>query len=258
MEPARNDTWYFIHNNLGYSYNQIGRFAEGENCCRRAIQINPARPNGHKNLGIALAAQGKYREAALCYITGTFNHAGDGRSFTLLKELVKEHPELGFDFQKQIDRCEKLVNFAVLAIGRARAGQPMKVLLGLGKSEWLNLCGHTLKAISGGAVAIQVAENLSQFTEIAGGKNFELGFLAPGILPTGPTDIEATVSWERAILTVSQIKAQQPMAIILVGTKADGARHQADCKASGVAAVLEANNQTDALVEATIHLLTPS
>jgi tetratricopeptide (TPR) repeat protein len=26
MEPIRNDTWYFIHNNLGYSYNQVGRF----------------------------------------------------------------------------------------------------------------------------------------------------------------------------------------------------------------------------------------
>lgn len=23
MEPIRNDTWYFIHNNLGYCYNQV-------------------------------------------------------------------------------------------------------------------------------------------------------------------------------------------------------------------------------------------
>src|SRR5947207_2592228 len=77
MEPSRNDVWYFIHNNLGYSYNQVGQFDQGEKCCRIAIQINPSRPNGHKNLGIALAAQGRYRDAAMSFITGIFNHAGD-------------------------------------------------------------------------------------------------------------------------------------------------------------------------------------
>src|ERR1700731_2038675 len=165
MEPSRNDVWYFIHNNLGYSYNQVGQFEEGEKCCRSAIQINPCRPNGHKNLGIALAAQGKYREAAMSYITGTFNHAGDERSFKLLQELIKDHPELAFDFQSHFDRCEKRVRFAALALERARSGRPFKVLLGSASSEWLNLCGYTLQAISGGAVGIQVVENLSQFIE---------------------------------------------------------------------------------------------
>ena len=42
----------------------LGHFAEGEKFCRAAIEINPSRPNGHKNLGIALAGQGQYREAA--------------------------------------------------------------------------------------------------------------------------------------------------------------------------------------------------
>src|SRR4029077_6303471 len=100
--PAATTVWYFIHNNLGYSYNQVGQFEEGERCCRSAIQINPCRPNGHKNLGIALAALGKYRDAAMSYITGTFHHAGDARSFKLLKELIQEHPELAFDFRKHL------------------------------------------------------------------------------------------------------------------------------------------------------------
>ena len=69
MEPIRNDVWYFIHNNLGHSLNMLGYFAEGEKCCRAAIEINPSRPNGHKNLGISLAGQGHYREAARCFVT---------------------------------------------------------------------------------------------------------------------------------------------------------------------------------------------
>ena len=64
MEPTSSLLWYFIHNNLGFSLNQLGRFEEGETCCRRAIGINAQRSNGHKNLGLSLQGQGRYREAA--------------------------------------------------------------------------------------------------------------------------------------------------------------------------------------------------
>ena len=256
MEPIRNDTWYFIHNNLGYCYNQVGQFDEGERCCRSAIQINPSRPNGHKNLGIALAAQGKYREAALSYVAGTFNHAGDARSFKLLQELFKEHPELAFDFQSHFDRCEKSVRFAAVALERARSGRPFKVFLGSASSEWLNLCGYTLQAISGGAVGIQVVENLSQFIEAAGNGTFDLGFLAPGGFPAGSAGGAATDSWEEAIRAIRQIKSQKPVALVLVGAADKLTQHEAAGHASGVDAMLEANQQTDALVETMIRLLT--
>ncbi|MEY2539680.1 MAG: hypothetical protein QOG67_3420 [Verrucomicrobiota bacterium] len=256
MEPACNDTWYFIHNNLGYSYNQVGRFDEGEKCCRFAIQINPSRPNGHKNLGIALAAQGKYREAAMSYITGTFNHAGDARSFKLLQELLKEHPELAFDFQTYFDRCEKSVRFAAVALERARSGRPFKVLLGFASSEWLNLYGYTLQAISGGAVAIQVVENLSQFIEAAGNGDFDLGFLTPGDFPAGSAGGTATDSWDRAVRAIRQIKSEKAIALVLVGTADELTQHDAAGRASGADAMLDANQQTDALVETMIHLLT--
>ena len=36
MEPCSPFTWYFIHNNLGYSLNQLGRSVEGERLCRQA------------------------------------------------------------------------------------------------------------------------------------------------------------------------------------------------------------------------------
>ena len=256
MEPIRNDTWYFIHNNLGYCYNQIGQFDEGERCCRSAIQINLSRPNGHKNLGIALAAQGKYREAAMSYITGTFNHAGDARSFKLLQELIKEHPELAFDFQSLFDRCEKSVRFAAVALERARSGRPFKVLLGSASSEWLNLCGYTLQAISGGAVGIQVVENLSQFIDAAGNGDFDLGFLAPGGFPAGSAGGTAKDSWGQAVRAIRQIKSQKPIALVLVGAGDELTQHDAAGHAGGADAVLDANQQTDALVETMIHLLT--
>lgn len=256
LEPMRNDTWYFIHNNLGYCYNQVGQFEEGERLCRSAIEINPSRPNGHKNLGIALAAQGKYREAALSYITGTFNHAGDARSFKLLQELIREHPELAFDFQSQFDRCAKNVRFAAVARERLRFGRPFKVLLGSADLEWLNLCGCTLNAISGGVVGIQVAENLSQFIAAAGNGDFDLGFLKPGGFPAGSAGATATDSWEHAVRAIRQIKSQKPIALVLVGTADELTQHDAAGHASGVDAMLEASQQTDTLVETIIHLLT--
>jgi tetratricopeptide (TPR) repeat protein len=257
MEPMGNRTWYFIHNNLGYCYNQVGEFEEGERFCRSAIEINPCPPNGHKNLGIALAAQGKYREAALSYITGTFNQAGDARSFKLLQELINEHPELAFEFQSHFDRCEKSVRFAAVALERARSGRPFKVLLGAASLEWLNLCGYTLQAISGGAVGIQVVENLSQFIEAAGTGDFDLGFLAPGSLPAGSADGTSTDLWEQAVRAIRQIKSQKPIALVLVGGPDDLTQHDAAGRASGVDAMLEADHQqTDALVETMIHLLT--
>lgn len=255
MEPMRNDTWYFIHNNLGYSYNKVGQFDEGEKCCRSAIQINPFRPNGYKNLGIALAAQGKYREAAVSYIRGTFSHAGDARSFMLLQELIREHPELAFDFQSQLDRCAKSVGFAAVALARAHSGRPFKVLLGCADSEWLNLCGYTLKAISGGAMGIQVVENLSQFIEVGGNGDFNLGFLKPGGFPSGSTGGTATDSWQQAVSAIRQIKSQKPIALVLVGTADELTQHDAASHATGVDAMLEANQQTDELVETVIHLL---
>ncbi len=61
LEPTRLDVWYFAHNNLGFSLNQLGRFSDGEIFCQDAIRIDPSRPNGHKNLGLSLAGQGSFR-----------------------------------------------------------------------------------------------------------------------------------------------------------------------------------------------------
>jgi tetratricopeptide (TPR) repeat protein len=110
--PTRTFTRYFIHNNLGFSLNMLGRFADGEEYCRRAVEIDPNRHNGHKNLGIALAAQGQYREAALAFVAATRANAADRRAFHLLVALLKQHPELECEFQDTLDCCRKAIDVA--------------------------------------------------------------------------------------------------------------------------------------------------
>ena len=252
MQPVRNEAWYFIHNNLGFSYNQLGDFANGEKFCRAALQINPCRPNAHKNLGLALAGQGHYRQAASCYVTGTCNHAGDSRSFRHLKELVEQHPELEFELQHQLEHCEKLVEFAARAIDRARAGNPLKVLLGISQSDWLDMYGYMLQAITGRAVGMKLAESLSNFVEMAGAEKFDLGFLAPSPIPVSPAIGRV---WTNALLAVKQLHTSQTLAVILVGSGEEVALHEKKGLKAGAAAVLEMSRQTEVLVDTTIRVL---
>jgi tetratricopeptide (TPR) repeat protein len=112
LEPTHTFTWYFINNNLGFSLNTLGQFSEGETYCRKALEIDPTRPNAHKNLAIALEGQGQYQEAARCFIAATQANAADGRAFHLLQDLIKQHPELEFEFEDAVECCQKAVEVA--------------------------------------------------------------------------------------------------------------------------------------------------
>jgi len=109
LELASTLNWYFIHNNLGFSLNMLGHFAEGERYCRKAIQIDPLQPNAHKNLGIALERQGQYVEAARAFVAATQANAADPRALGLLENLLKLHPELENEFQDDLEFCRKAV-----------------------------------------------------------------------------------------------------------------------------------------------------
>ncbi len=114
--PADRFTRYFLHNNLGYSLNQLERYAEGEAQCRRAIEINPDRQNAHKNLGIALAARGALREAAQSFVAATQANAADGRALRLLEGVLELSPELRTEFSEALEQCRS-------AVGAARAAR---------------------------------------------------------------------------------------------------------------------------------------
>jgi tetratricopeptide (TPR) repeat protein len=94
FEPADQTLWYFIHNNLGFSFNTLTHYVDGERNCRIAIQINPNKPNAYKNLGIALEGQKIYPEAARNYILATKVFPLDTRAFLLLKDLLVKYPLL--------------------------------------------------------------------------------------------------------------------------------------------------------------------
>lgn len=134
LEPASPFTWYFIHNNLGYSLNTVGRFAEGEEYCRKAIQIDPNRSNGWKNLGIALAGQGQFRDAANAYLAATQANASDPRALGLLEELAKQHPELEYEFEGPIDCCRMAIEVA------SKKAQEMRPVVYRGwRKQWVLL-----------------------------------------------------------------------------------------------------------------------
>ena len=118
LEPADNATWYFIHNNLGYCLNQLGRFAEAEPYCRSAIEIEPRRCNAYKNLGISLEGQGDYADAANCYIKAVHENASDPRALKHLEELAEKHPAVTVDvpeFDAKLSDCRTAVKKAAEA-----------------------------------------------------------------------------------------------------------------------------------------------
>jgi TPR repeat protein len=258
MEPMRNDVWYFIHNNLGYSLNMLGQFAEGEKFCRAAIEINRSRPNGHKNLGIALVGQGHYHEAARCFVAATDYNAGDARSFGLLKDLLQQHPELESDFHRQFARCEEAVKFAVAAIQRARAGKPLKVLVGTNESKWQEMCLHILRAMTGGAVEIHVQTGLAGFVEEACAEDLDLGLLTPMFLLSDQAAAAERDPWVSAVLAVRRIKGSRRMGLILAGIAEEVEKHTQTCREAGADAVLEMSFNAHSLVGVARQVLAQS
>lgn len=125
LEPTNTRTWYLIHNNIGFCLNTCGRFAEGEVYCRKAIEIDPGRPNAFKNLGIAHHGQGRLDEAARAFVAATRIDAADPRSLKLLERLLDEHPELALEFSDDLANCRAAVKFA-LQQNEAAAPVPVK------------------------------------------------------------------------------------------------------------------------------------
>ena len=92
-EPSEKEVWYWLHNNTGYSLNQLGRHEDAEWYCGEAIRIDSRRHNAYKNLGVALEGQRCYVEAAKCYIIAVKLGALDPRALGHLENLVCGHED---------------------------------------------------------------------------------------------------------------------------------------------------------------------
>jgi len=115
LEPCSTQTWYLIHNNLGYALNQIGEHASAIPYLQRALAIDAGRPNAYKNLGLAHEALGDLEKAADLFVTATQVNAADSRSLEHLIALVAANPALEIDVPNLRDRiaaCQKGVEVA--------------------------------------------------------------------------------------------------------------------------------------------------
>jgi tetratricopeptide (TPR) repeat protein len=115
MEPCAQGTWYFIHNNLGFSLNQVGEHEAAVPYLEVAVEIDPARPNAYKNLALSFQALGDVERAAELFIAATKADASDARSLAHLEVLVESHPALLVDvpsLSDALEACRKAVELA--------------------------------------------------------------------------------------------------------------------------------------------------
>lgn len=115
FEPGEPFCAYFLHNNYGYCLNILGRYAEAEWYCGAAIELDPSRPNGFKNLGISYAGRGDYGRATNAWIAGTYAYPEDARSLGLLEDLLDDRPELKRDIPglgPAVEECRRVVRLA--------------------------------------------------------------------------------------------------------------------------------------------------
>ncbi|MBA7586447.1 hypothetical protein ES708_28445 [subsurface metagenome] len=115
LQPGADETWYFLHNNLGYCLNHVNRYKEAMVYCRSAISIDPDRHNAHKNLDVALDGLGRFNEAAQSHLAAAELCPVDPRALGLLVDLLDGHPEIGANDPDLLQRIESVrravVNF---------------------------------------------------------------------------------------------------------------------------------------------------
>lgn len=87
-------TVYFLFSNAAHCLNALELYSDGESYCRRAIEIDPMRPEAYGNLAVSLRGQGNLSGAALCLIEAIKINPSDERAVQSLKRLLTDHPTL--------------------------------------------------------------------------------------------------------------------------------------------------------------------
>lgn len=123
------DPWsaYFANNNLGNCLNQLERYAQAGEACRRAIELNRYCPHGWRNIGISLEGLGDLAGAFSAFVQATRYYPADCRACELLENLVDRQPEL-LDIpgaRARLAECRRAVVFARDPSDWGRAGAPV-------------------------------------------------------------------------------------------------------------------------------------
>jgi tetratricopeptide (TPR) repeat protein len=247
MEPASNDVWYFINNNLGYSYNQVGQHAEAERLCRAAIVMNPDRLNAYKNLGIALKGLGQHWEAAMCLVTATQENASDPRATEHLRRLLEIHPELNLEFGGHLALCQRTIRYVADAARRASKGIALRVLLG-GKETVLNeaVLVALQTVIPHGSVEAVEAGDWEGIMEDASAGTSDLFVLAPQHIATSGEQAEPL---QHGCDVVQHIASRSPAPVVVFLPKERLAEWRHAYSQAGADAVLGLPVYPNALAE---------
>jgi len=126
LKPRRAGVSYWIHNNLGYSLNQLRAYDDAMPLLRRAIEIDPQKPNAYKNLGLASQAIGHLEEAAKLFVRATQVNAADPRSLKHLEELMCAHPDLEAQvpgLSADLEACREAVKFVLTSACHAETAK---------------------------------------------------------------------------------------------------------------------------------------
>jgi tetratricopeptide (TPR) repeat protein len=94
LQPESKKIEYILHNNLGYCFNMVGRYDEGERHCRMALDLNWTRPSAYRNLGVSFHGQGQLASAAWALLEAVKMDGSDDRARMLLKKLALDNPAL--------------------------------------------------------------------------------------------------------------------------------------------------------------------
>ncbi|MBN1365925.1 MAG: hypothetical protein JW976_14045 [Syntrophaceae bacterium] len=112
LGPSNLEIWYFIHNNLGYCLNVLGKYKEAEQFLEKAIKILPPLPNAYKNMGLSLEGQNCYEEAAFYYMCSMAVCPDDLRPMQHLENLISRRKDMKLDYsaiRKFIGNFKELV-----------------------------------------------------------------------------------------------------------------------------------------------------
>jgi tetratricopeptide (TPR) repeat protein len=94
LAPKRRKVLYVLHNNIGYCLNSLGRYRDGEEHCRMAIDIDWTRASGYRNLGVSFNGQKNIVSSAWALVEAVKADETDNRARVLLEELLAQSPAL--------------------------------------------------------------------------------------------------------------------------------------------------------------------
>ena len=113
LQPETTKVRYVLHNNLGYCFNALTQYSEGERHCRKALEIDWSRASAYRNLGVSFMGQSNLLGAAWALSEAVRAEPADERARVILKKLLTENPGMATRCAWAVDALD--ANAALLA-----------------------------------------------------------------------------------------------------------------------------------------------